>query len=246
MKCARPNCPNLATKNGYRKGLCQKHYASDPLTGFVDGDPIRKRLELIHQQGCAWRDIAERIGLSTNGVRLIIKGGQVQAATASAVMSLHIPARFEGEGIVDATGTHRRIRALQALGWTQRAMCVDLGWRHRRLSAVFVRPRITTANARAISEMYERLAGTPGPCERTRMIAARKGWLPPLAWDDIDNPDEQPAIGDSEAATFADLYTEMRDHLGLSDEEIAKRQGIKKQSLEMKLRRYGLTDRRTA
>jgi hypothetical protein len=30
---------------------------------------------------------------------------------------------------------------------------------------------------------------------RARNLAARHGWLPPLAWDDIDDPNETPDFG---------------------------------------------------
>jgi hypothetical protein len=104
---------------------------------------------------------------------------------------------------VDATGTRRRIRALQALGWRfvdideacgRRAGSAGATWSHNLVR----QDKVHIDNARAIAAAYERmcmtLADTP-QADRTRTMAARKGWVVPLAWDDIDDPTERPRTG---------------------------------------------------
>lgn len=94
---------------------------------------------------------------------------------------------------VAATGTQRRIQALMALGWSAEDVARELGWAHKR--AVH-RLRFVTFVYRSTHEQvaaaYERLSGTPGPNENAKRRALAAGYAPPLAWDDIDNPDEKP------------------------------------------------------
>lgn len=106
---------------------------------------------------------------------------------------------------VDATGTQRRLKALMALGWTQSDIAAELGITASRVGFITNKyPRVYRQTAQAVSELYDRwsmiVPADTGPRRRghnmrheiARRMAARKGWLPPLAWDDIDDPDEDP------------------------------------------------------
>lgn len=237
MKCARPKCDNKAAHGGRLKGLCEKHYASIP-TGYVDGDPVRRRLLRLNRSGYSYRQIAELSGRSQSGLHMIRHSGRnVQIDTAIAIMAISVPAPFTGCGIVDATGIHRRINALRAIGWTQRAMELRLGMTRGYLSTVLQRPTIYAETARKIADLYDELSATPGPCGRTRKIAQRKGWPPPLTWDDIDDPDERPDSGIERPASFMERYEEYRDHIGLTDRQIAERMGIQLNSLQVAISR---------
>ena len=87
-------------------------------------------------------------------------------------------------------GFRRRVEALQALGWSLNHIATELGTtpqiiRHGAFRATY----ITTARYKALLALYERLSMTVPDdprANRRRMIAARKGYAPPLAWDDID------------------------------------------------------------
>jgi hypothetical protein len=99
--------------------------------------------------------------------------------------------------LIDATGTKRRIQSLVALGWTMQEIGQHAGgysknWAHVILS----QQTVVTDTARKVDAVFERLSMTVpiGPYRnRTRLRAARNGWVPPLAWDDIDDPNEQPS-----------------------------------------------------
>lgn len=105
----------------------------------------------------------------------------------------------------DGTGTIRRLQALMAVGWSAPILAERMGLNDaafRKLLAsnrkVFVS---TYRNARRIydelwnqeppqTNRFERSTAT-----RARNLAARKGWPPPMAWDDdhIDNPKAKPS-----------------------------------------------------
>lgn len=98
----------------------------------------------------------------------------------------------------DATGTHRRVRALQALGHAQRTLAARLGgMTPAAIGKILERGRVHTKTAAAVAEVYEALCMTPGTCTRTANAAAKKGWLPPLAWDDIDSDDAPASTHDT-------------------------------------------------
>lgn len=99
---------------------------------------------------------------------------------------------------VDATGTRRRIQALMCLGWSHLALERLTGIRHEVLSSQLYSPTVTRSSANRMVDLYDRLSLTTPPTtttserisvNRTRALARRRGWAPPLAWDDIDNDD---------------------------------------------------------
>lgn len=95
-------------------------------------------------------------------------------------------------------GVQRRVRALAALGWSPAALHARYGFgvstlvELRTREPQFVRFEVGLK----IAAMYEDLSmQVPPPGKsagRTRYWARRHGWLPPLVWDDIDDPSEEP------------------------------------------------------
>ena len=147
---------------------------------------------------------------------------------------------------VDATGTRRRIRALQALGWPLYVIDGHIGgtprtglaWNILTSSAVF------RSTAEAVERCYASLSMTPGPSAQTRARALRKGWVPPLAWDDdvIDDPTARPYVAPRRG--LRDGWDEARwadvEHLrgfGYTDDQIAARLGIEPDSLRKAIAR---------
>jgi hypothetical protein len=145
--------------------------------------------------------------------------------------------------IVTAIGTTRRLQALVAIGYNQESLC-ELTGIDRSAMSLLVRgriPRIRTATADAVIAVYDSISMTPGPSHPARARAHRKGWAPPLAWDDdhIDDPDARPDIGKHHRVTYVERYRELRE-LGYNDLEIAKKFGVQARGLKRQLDRYGL------
>lgn len=104
-----------------------------------------------------------------------------------------------GPLMVPALGTQRRIQALVALGWTMQELDNHLGRSQGYLHNVLRNDRVHTATAALVSGLYDRLCmvvpqGVPGVRTRQRNRARARGWAPPLAWDDIDDPTERPQL----------------------------------------------------
>ena len=97
---------------------------------------------------------------------------------------------------VDSTGTRRRIRALQAIGWTRQSIADAAGIDIEVImNATRKKVRVYGRTAERIRRAYNRLSMRPGPSVLGRRRAVAKGWPPPLAWDDeaIDDPAAGPA-----------------------------------------------------
>lgn len=95
---------------------------------------------------------------------------------------------------MSALGASRRLRALMAIGWTQQALAGLLGESKQQVNQLvhLKHPTVTIGRNRRVAKVYEDLCGTAGGSMRARLWADRRGWLPPLAWEDIDDPAEVP------------------------------------------------------
>lgn len=89
--------------------------------------------------------------------------------------------------LIDPAPTVRRIRALQAIGWPLGDIDAALGrpGKSSNIWKMLTQPSIHVDTAAKVEAIYDRLHMKPGPSSRTRGLAARRGWVPPLGWDDI-------------------------------------------------------------
>lgn len=160
-----------------------------------------------------------------------------------------------GPLLVDTTGTVRRLRALMAIGWTAERIAEHGPWdTGEALLIISKRDTVHVDTRDRVAAIYEQLCMTPGPSARTRRYAASKGWAPPLAWDNIDDPDETPALPETRrdgprtaaersaeydrdrAARLEDLWFLART--GESFEFAARRLGVGTAALDMFLRNH--------
>lgn len=94
---------------------------------------------------------------------------------------------------VPAIGTQRRFRALMRLGWTSQHIGDRIGWTADHVQIILIqRKQVNRRTAEKVAAAYDEMCMTLGPSKITRSRAERNGWPPPLAWDDIDDPAEQP------------------------------------------------------
>lgn len=117
-----------------------------------------------------------------------------------------------GDRMVPAVGTRRRTQALMALGHSQADIAKQLGTSHQAVHKIRTgtSDKIFAATADGIARVYEQMSmtlSTSSHAARVRNRAAREGWLPPLAWNNIDDPTERPT-----AAKPAERYEDTVDH----------------------------------
>lgn len=204
----RDDCRCDPCREAYR--VYNKRVSYRTLTGthsYVDADLARthvRRLLTVLTVG----QVEQRSGVHRTAIRLLVgdwpgkpPSRRISGKTHAALMAVR-PTRVGSEesGLVDATGTRRRLQALIALGWPANQLGRMIG-----ASSCTV-PRITNgddvlvlvATRAAVMALYDDLSLTVPPEGRIRTlsrgIARRKGWVPPLAWDDdtIDDPSASP------------------------------------------------------
>lgn len=145
---------------------------------------------------------------------------------------------------VPALGARRRVQALSAIGWSQGHIAERLGISQQAL-ANSLRTEVMTARvARRIRDIYSELEMSVGPSPRTRKRAAAQGWAPPAAWEDIDDPHEQPDPTRWHESTSTGVLTEqdLTDcaSWGLTREQAARRLGVQTDTVDTWLKRHDL------
>lgn len=102
-------------------------------------------------------------------------------------------------GLIDSTGTIRRLRALAAVGWSFVYIAGRRGLDRRSVASVAdlangKYPKVRAATAREYALLYDELCTADGPSKRSRTWALKRGWDGPEAWTDetIDDPSAEP------------------------------------------------------
>lgn len=197
-----------------KRGAHQARQGSTP-TGLIDATAARNHLLRLRATGLGWWQIEARTGIHRTGLRRIAgdlpnrpPSRRIRATAAAAILATTTdPLRPGDRGMVDPTGSIRRLQALATLGWPQEWLRERLGCSGVTMGRLRGHGQpIIAATAVKIAALYNELWDTPPVATtvreqqtitRTRRRATRQGWAPPMAWDDdtIDNPGAQPDLG---------------------------------------------------
>ena len=215
----------------------------------------------LHDAGMTWTQIAAQTGRSPGAAAHLIRaaraGGNINLATQRTWLAVTYQpptTRRAALKITPEVGTGRRIRALVALGWTYKALKRETGISDTHLSDIARQmPGRGTpggVTAATIRTTYDRLSMTRP--EGTRADTARRrarhlGWPPPLAWDDIDDPDETPTghkPGRGRATNFHldDITEHLTHNPATTTAQLAHRFGVQPNAIQQRLVRAGRTD----
>lgn len=247
------------TRSSYVKGckcdLCRaanarytkvaKYRSDKGISTLVDAAPVKAHLQQLRAAGVGRRTIAARSGVSLTVISRLIgidrhrPARRIHPDTARKLLAVTTSDQADGT-FIDATGARRRLQALVTLGWTQTEIAARIGWTTANLNRITLGhvDNITRGTHQLIDELYEQLSMLPGPSQRARGVAQRRGWLPPLAWDDIDDPTEQPT-GDfiRRHDRIDPLDVQELHQAGETKDAIAQRLGIARSSVDTYLAR---------
>lgn len=190
---------------------------------FVDAQPVRDHVNALSEAGLGYKRVAALAGVSVTSVSKLLFGcaardmgptKRMRPEGAASIMAVRADLDTLAAGAnIDAAGTRRRAQSLACLGWSLGEQARLIGWTTQNYCTLQTRPRVSVGTARAVRDLYDQLSMTPAPegkngVVRARNEAARKGYLPPLAWDEdlIDLPD-------------ADLEIELARQVALMDDE---------------------------
>jgi hypothetical protein len=263
-RCHRRNCraePCIADARAYQaahKRHRTRMIAYGRWNPFVDAEPARQHVAALRAAGIGIDQIPALAGLDRRCITRLPRTRSLRAETAAKILAIQPhPDLVAGGARTDATGTRRRLQALQALGWSQRRLAelldtqqVVVGKAARGKSQF-----VTVATARRVRDLYDHIWNQPPPsatryerqsATNARRAAAERGWVPPLAWDDdtIDDPNAAPE--GAEGSQPVDGRLPDRDDLqmlietGSTVAALAQRFGVEESSVKAKLRRCGL------
>jgi hypothetical protein len=201
----RCRCPACAAANAQAsQDAVRRHVTrTDP---SAEAAPVAAHIRELRQAGIGWTQIGRLTGTSRSHIREIAGATarsagrpplrKVRRDTARRILAVPAhPASRSRHSQLDATGTRRRLQALVAIGWPVSRLAQQLGHRPGSLRRRLTADTVTVGTAQHIRELYARLWDTApaaaSKLQQTRVDQARRrarvhGWLPPLAWDDID------------------------------------------------------------
>lgn len=171
--------------------------------GMADPTWVAGHIQALKLCGMTARDIARCSGLNEASIHRIDEGRvkRVYPQTAKAILAVRpesVAWRAE-KAWVNPVGTLRRVQALMALGHSGRDISRRTGHNSEWVAKLLRSPlRVEERSRLAVVRVFEEMSmeRPEGPyAERTRGIAARRGYAPPLAWDDdIDDPAAVPDV----------------------------------------------------
>lgn len=165
-----------------------------PPTGYVPAAPVGDKIRNLRGRGWTVAEIAAAAGVGPNTLFRLTKGRQPRTlrkidATVTALWE-SAQGRPSGRGLVDATGTRRRVAAMNRMGWTTQSIAERAGLSTHTLAVLPRQKSVRASTAARVSVVYDELSMVPGPSKIAQLRAVKARKKPPLAWDDdqIDTP----------------------------------------------------------
>lgn len=223
---------------------------------YVNAGPAREHVQMLSRAGIGWRRVAALAGVSTGMISQLLYGGpggrppsrRIRPRTAAAILAVQPGVTVLAlRALIAAHGTHRRLQALVAIGWSQNQLAIRLGMALRNFCRLMRSGQVTVVTARAVTVLYDELWDQPAPeaehrekiaASRARNYARARAWAPPAAWDDdeIDDPAARPAEGWERSArrSTAAVVEEAQEleTLGHTREQAAARLGVTRAALD--------------
>lgn len=178
----------------------------------MDAAPVHAHLRDLMDSGLSLRAAAELSGVPGPTLKSMFYGNPARGRQPSRKVDVETGERilalspslddYPPRAWIDATGTQRRLQALNALGWPMAQIAPHVGLTAQELPRVLRRDRCLASTYRAVKAAYDELWDQQ-PSRRTReerisvsntlTHAKKNGWLPPAALDDdlIDLPDAE-------------------------------------------------------
>ena len=209
-RCRPCSTHRMQTEERRRKDKAYGRYD----VGLVDAEPVREHLMMLGEYGLGYKRVAAIAGLGITPVRTVIWGRQdpgprkgemqkrIKRETAEKILAVKPDVSLLAGGArIPARGTHRRLRALVARGWSQSKLSDRLDMDRGSFGLMMQRDHVQVSTHREVAALFEELWDQLPPHEewrdkiaysRTLRYAREHRWLPPLAWDDIDTDPEPP------------------------------------------------------
>lgn len=236
-------------------------------TDLVDAEPIRQHIRRLSEAGIGWKRVAEVAGVPNTTLSSILypqnrktpdgcrpPRKRVRRTTAEKILAVQpVPNNYRDGAIIPQVGTMRRLQALMTLGYSAGYLGTHLGIdKTNMLRFVHGKHQVTLRTARKVAALYEQLSATPrkattpgeaSTITRTKKYAQKRGYAPPLAWDNIDDPTETPqGIRPKTSHPWKVEDVEHLLEMGVSPQQIVARLGVHRDSIRLRLQRAHRAD----
>lgn len=262
-RCRLPAC--VERKNAWARNR-DRALRAGTWQPLVDATPVRNHLRTLLNSGLTQQRIADLAGVPPQSITDLIHGrrrGLRHRTTPEFAAKLLAVDPAAGPARVDATGCHRRIRALIAAGWPLLHIGRQLGMSPQRPEQILRQDRVYATTRDTVCDGYLRLArqrperrGVPKDKARwSRERARANRWPGPGYWarfmDAIDDPDFEPMYGVARLELVAQDAGWLMRVSGLSREQAAARLGVHKSYVDQAMtahpqRVQGLAARKAA
>lgn len=219
--------PCKAGNRAYENHRARQAVYGRPTTNLIDAEPARQHVRALLAAGMGARSIAAAGGVNRNWIKSLLHGRpdrgnpptqRIRPETADALLAVTVA--LPDHTLTHAAGTHRRLQALVACGWSIQKIANRLGKTTANLWAVTQQDRVTAATVRQVRDLYNQMWDQAPPettwrerqsVSRARNLAAARGWLRPMEWDDdlIDLPQDELAAEVARRVALMD-ETELR------------------------------------
>lgn len=242
--------------------------------GMTDPEHVLGHVQHLRDHKYTYAQIAREAGIEERTLYRIAHGKvtQLQGRIASAILAIQPDlTRLDPQTRLSSRGARRRLQALASVGWPwieiSQQGCVTRTTIYRALTSEQVTFHTHTRIAAAYEQLWSSRPPQNSPQQRAAVTHARntataRRWLPPLAWDDIDNDVEPPVpepidgcvdqiaidlalAGENVRLTIAERHQVVAGlvRLGRSDSEIAAVTGVSSKTIERDREHLGLESR---
>ena len=187
--CKVTRCTNTATSHGY----CNKHVENTGVRKpMVYAGEVQEKIEALVTEGWTYVQIAEAAGLSTGGLRYIRKAKSVRGENAERIMRLG--GHPTTHDLRPAWPYVRRLQSLRAAGHSVDRISFETGLSGSTVGWISTGKgeQVKRSQAEAVQAYWDKHHTDPVADPSTAV--AGYGWVVPMWWDDIDDPDEQPGV----------------------------------------------------
>lgn len=217
---AKPHCPDpvcVAARKHHSQ--LEKRRRVFGTKVYVDAEPARRHVQSLLASGMSRPQIAAAASVLSGAyvdrtqIRNLVVGQPprqgpakwLRPETAKALLAVQLTfTPVTDSGYIPGIGSRRRIEALNVIGYHDATLVRMLlpalpALTHANFSSFRQRDQITARHALAVRDLYDRLKDTEGPGMHTPKMkfvrsCERKGYLPPVWWDEdlIDDPTYDP------------------------------------------------------
>ncbi|MFF7142322.1 hypothetical protein ACFZB5_13875 [Streptomyces nodosus] len=255
-RCRRPEC--VRRYNDWQNNRLHAK-ATGTWQPLIDATPVREHLHKLHAVGITPHRVSVLTGIDWNTIRLYTQPAPKQGRG----MFRRTTPEFEAKilaiqpeptlsGLVDPTGTCRRIQALSAIGWPLKELGPHIGVRPDNVRRLLKgrQPRVQGTTAQGAIDAYAQLRNDhPSKhgvsaigISRALRNAKQHRWAPPKYWDQypgaIDDPHFIPEYRKPRIAVVAEEAHWLMTAGRLTRADAADRLGITKSYIERAFKAY--------